>query len=183
VTPAASGRRAVVIVASTRAADGTYEDRTGPLLVATLTGWGYAVPPPVVVGDGDPVGEALVKALSSGPSDKDTSVPDVILTTGGTGSQPDRRHPGADPAVARAGAARHTGAHPWVRGTPWPAAGRDLARAGRRGRPHPHRQPARIPGRGARRARPCSSRSSRTSSSSSAGVRPTRRPSRRGAPA
>ena len=93
MTPAASGRRAVVIVASTRAADGTYEDRTGPLLVATLTGWGYAVPPPVVVGDGDPVGEALVKALSSGPSDKDTSVPDVILTTGGTGVSPTDRTP------------------------------------------------------------------------------------------
>ena len=78
-------RRAVVIVASTRAADGTYEDRTGPTLVATLTHWGYAATGPIVVSDGDPVGLALATALRDGP--------DVVLTTGGTGVSPSDRTP------------------------------------------------------------------------------------------
>lgn len=56
-------RRAVVIVASTRAADGTYEDRTGPTLFAALTTWGYAVSGPMVVSDGDPVGAADRKSV------------------------------------------------------------------------------------------------------------------------
>ena len=72
--------RAVVIVASTRAADGTYDDRTGPVLVATLAEWGYAVPPPVVVPDGPEVGQAIGAALASTPA--------VIVTTGGTGVAP-----------------------------------------------------------------------------------------------
>lgn len=80
--PAASagGRRAIVIVASTRASDGTYEDRTGPLLVAALREWGYAVPAPLVVPDGPEVGAAIGGALTTSPA--------VILTTGGTGVAP-----------------------------------------------------------------------------------------------
>ena len=75
--------RAVVIVASTRAADGRYLDRTGPTIVAALADWGYAVHGPVVVSDGQPVGAALTAALAEGP--------DVIVTTGGTGvSRSDR---------------------------------------------------------------------------------------------
>ena len=38
-----TGRRAVVICASTRAATGVYPDRTGPLIVAALREWGYEV--------------------------------------------------------------------------------------------------------------------------------------------
>jgi molybdenum cofactor synthesis domain-containing protein len=72
--------RAVVIVASTRAADGTYEDRTGPALVAAFEEWGYAVSPPVVVPDGPEVGQAIGAALESAPA--------VIVTTGGTGVGP-----------------------------------------------------------------------------------------------
>lgn len=81
----AAARRAVVIVASTRASDGTYEDRTGPTLVAALTTWGYAVAGPIVVPDGDPVGAALRSALAQAPH--------VVLTTGGTGVSPSDRTP------------------------------------------------------------------------------------------
>ena len=41
-------RSARVIIASTRAAAGVYEDRTGPVIIEWLTQRGYAVPPPVV---------------------------------------------------------------------------------------------------------------------------------------
>ena len=72
-----SGR---VIVASTRAADGRYEDRCGPLIVDWLTRLGFAVPDPVVVPDGDPVGQALWAAIDEGV--------DVVITSGGTGISP-----------------------------------------------------------------------------------------------
>jgi len=69
-----------VIVASTRAADGSYEDRTGPLLVTALAEWGYAVSGPVVVPDGPAVGAAIGRALADGVA--------VVITTGGTGVSP-----------------------------------------------------------------------------------------------
>lgn len=37
---------AVVVVASNRASAGVYEDRTGPLIVAALRGWGMPCPTP-----------------------------------------------------------------------------------------------------------------------------------------
>ncbi len=73
-------RRAVVVVASTRASDGTYEDRTGPLLVEALTQWGYAVSGPVVVPDGPQVGASIAAALADTPA--------LVITTGGTGVSP-----------------------------------------------------------------------------------------------
>ncbi len=69
-----------VIVASTRASDGTYEDRTGPLLVAALHDWGYAVTGPVVVPDGPQVGSAIEGAIADRVA--------VVITTGGTGVSP-----------------------------------------------------------------------------------------------
>ncbi len=45
--------KAVVVVASNRAAAGVYADTTGPLIVEALQGWGFEVDPPVVVPDGD----------------------------------------------------------------------------------------------------------------------------------
>jgi molybdenum cofactor synthesis domain-containing protein len=73
-------RSAVVVITSTRAAAGVYEDRTGPVIVDWLSQRGYAVAPPVVVPDGASVPQALFAALEQRPN--------VILTSGGTGISP-----------------------------------------------------------------------------------------------
>lgn len=72
--------RAVVIVASTRAAGGVYPDRTGPIIVGWLQGQGIDVDEPVVVADGEPVADALLAAVKARV--------DLVLTTGGTGISP-----------------------------------------------------------------------------------------------
>ena len=72
--------RAVVIVASTRAAGGVYPDRTGPIIVDWLQGQGIRVDEPVVVADGEPVADALLAAVKARV--------DLVLTTGGTGISP-----------------------------------------------------------------------------------------------
>lgn len=68
-----------VIIASTRAADGTYEDRTGPILTAWLDERGYAVSR-VVVPDGPQVGAEIQAALAAET--------DLVVTSGGTGITP-----------------------------------------------------------------------------------------------
>lgn len=83
-TPLA-GRRAAVVVASTRAAAGVYEDTAGALAVETLRGWGADVDDAVIVADGAPVGAALRAALATGV--------DVLLTSGGTGLTPSDQTP------------------------------------------------------------------------------------------
>ncbi len=97
-----------VIIASTRASDGTYEDRTGPLLVQWLEERGLSPVERVVVPDGPEVGRALGEAL-------DADI-DVIITSGGTGISPsdvtpeqtapfiEREMPGVLEAVRRVGA-------------------------------------------------------------------------------
>lgn len=97
-----------VIIASTRAADGTYEDRTGPRLVEWLEGRGLDEVVRVVVSDGPEVGAAVGAAIADGV--------DVIVTSGGTGISPtdvtpeqtapfiDREMPGVLEAVRRIGA-------------------------------------------------------------------------------
>jgi molybdenum cofactor synthesis domain-containing protein len=80
-----TGLRAEVVVASNRAAAGVYEDETGPLIVAFLERLGFVVDPPVVVPDGEPVGEAVRAAADGGAR--------VVLTTGGTGLTPTDRTP------------------------------------------------------------------------------------------
>lgn len=76
-------RSARVIIASTRAAAGVYEDRTGPVIVAWLTGRGYDVPAPTVVADGAEVGRALLAAVEARVN--------VVITSGGTGISPTDR--------------------------------------------------------------------------------------------
>lgn len=72
--------RALVVVASNRAAAGVYADRGGPVLVEGLRLLGFEVAGPRVVPDGEPVAAALAAAVDEGF--------DVVLTTGGTGLTP-----------------------------------------------------------------------------------------------
>ncbi|MCW1805554.1 molybdenum cofactor biosynthesis protein B [Brachybacterium squillarum] len=107
--PPALRGRAHVVVASTRAADGTYEDRTGPLLVSWLEGRGLDPVVREVVADGPEVGAAIRRGLDTGA--------DVVVTTGGTGIGPadvtpeqtapliEREMPGVLEAVRRRGEA------------------------------------------------------------------------------
>jgi molybdenum cofactor synthesis domain-containing protein len=72
--------KAVVVVASNRAATGVYEDTTGPLIVQALAEAGFSVEQPVVVPDGEPVGDAIRSAVEAGAR--------AVVTTGGTGLTP-----------------------------------------------------------------------------------------------
>lgn len=109
----AATRRALVITASTRAAAGTWPDRSGPILCEGLRAigadFGLIVDGPIVVADGTPVGGALRDGIAAGY--------DLIATTGGTGLTPtdttpeqtapllDRAIPGIAESIRAAGAA------------------------------------------------------------------------------
>lgn len=98
---------AVVITCSTRAAAGAYPDRSGPIIVEALRGWGFRVGDARVVADGPDVEAALRTAISSEAL--------LVLTTGGTGLTPsdgtpeatqrvvDRLIPGIAEAIRAAG--------------------------------------------------------------------------------
>ena len=114
--------KGAVVVASGRAATGVYDDTTGPLLVDALNAWGFDTPAPVVVRDGDPVGEAVRSALDDGA--------DVVLTTGGTGINPTDRTPEATrPLLDRElpGVAEALRAHGVAKGIPTAMLSRGLA--------------------------------------------------------
>lgn len=72
--------RVAVVAASNRAAAGIYPDRSGPLIAERLHALGCSVVGPWVVPDGQPVAEALRRALDERA--------DAALTTGGTGLTP-----------------------------------------------------------------------------------------------
>jgi molybdenum cofactor synthesis domain-containing protein len=118
------GRKAGVVIASTRAAAGIYEDETGPIIIDWLTEHGFETFPAMVVPDGEPVGAAIRALLTQHPA--------VVITSGGTGLSPadrtppvplpllDPEIPGIMEAIRRAGAAKtplaalsrgHAGAH------------------------------------------------------------------------
>jgi molybdenum cofactor synthesis domain-containing protein len=99
-----SGR---VVIASTRAAAGVYQDRCGPIIVDWLNARGISAPGPAVVADGVDVGRALFAAIGENV--------DVIITSGGTGISPtdataeatanllDYQIPGLADAIRRSG--------------------------------------------------------------------------------
>lgn len=103
-----TGRRAVVVTASTRASQGVYPDRGGALIVETLRAWGAEVNDPTVVADAH-IAETITAALAASP--------DLLVTTGGTGISPtdatpeatapllDREIPGIAEAIRGAGVA------------------------------------------------------------------------------
>lgn len=77
--------RAEVITVSTRAAGGHYQDTAGPAGVEALRAMGFEVAAPIVVSDGEPVGQALTKAIANEV--------DLVITCGGTGFAPDDQTP------------------------------------------------------------------------------------------
>jgi len=97
----------VVITCSTRAAAGVYPDRSGPIIVDALRGWGFEVGDAVLVADGPGVEAALRAAIASDAV--------LVVTTGGTGLTPtdgtpeatqrvvDRLVPGISEAIRAAG--------------------------------------------------------------------------------
>ncbi len=72
--------RVAVVTASNRAAAGVYPDRSGPVVAERLRSIGCEVVGPWVVPDGDPVAEAVGRALDERL--------DAVITSGGTGLTP-----------------------------------------------------------------------------------------------
>ncbi|MGP6175104.1 MogA/MoaB family molybdenum cofactor biosynthesis protein [Corynebacterium sp. A21] len=78
-------RTALVIVASTRAAAGEYEDRSGPIAVEFLRQQGFETPEALIIADADLPDQ--ISELFRFPE----LLPNVVLTSGGTGLSSDDR--------------------------------------------------------------------------------------------
>ena len=85
------GRSAAVVIASTRAAAGGYDDRCGPMITEWLARHGFSSVQSALVADGEPVGQALRDAVADGV--------DVVITSGGTGISPTDETPAQTMAV------------------------------------------------------------------------------------
>jgi molybdenum cofactor synthesis domain-containing protein len=113
--------KAFVVVASNRAAAGVYDDETGPVIVEALQGWGFDVAS-IVVPDGKPVRDAMIRAISRGAR--------VLITTGGTGITPTDQTPEMTRKlldVEVPGIAEAIRAHGVAKGIPTAALSRGLA--------------------------------------------------------
>jgi molybdenum cofactor synthesis domain-containing protein len=86
-----SDRSARIIIASTRASTGVYDDQCGPIIAEWLEQRGFSLEQPEVVADGDSVGKALNAAVDDGV--------DLIITSGGTGISPNDSTPDQTVAV------------------------------------------------------------------------------------
>ena len=84
-------RTARVVIASTRASAGVYEDRCGPIISEWLAEQGFPEADIDSVSDGDPVGAALRSAIGAGV--------DLVITSGGTGISPTDATPAQTVAV------------------------------------------------------------------------------------
>lgn len=84
-------RSARVVIASTRASAGVYDDRSGPIISEWLVLQGFSTAEVDVVPDGDAVGDALRAAVSSQV--------DLVITSGGTGISPTDATPAQTAAV------------------------------------------------------------------------------------
>ena len=127
-----SGR---VVIASTRAAAGVYEDRCGPIIVDWLNERGIATPAPTVVADGIAVNHALFAAIGENV--------DVVITSGGTGISPTDRHRGRHREHRRLPDPRPGRRDPALRAAARADVGA-VARGVRRQGPHADREPARL---------------------------------------
>lgn len=92
-SPARGEFAAMVVTVSTGAAEGSREDRGGPLIVETLQSWGLEVVTSEVVTDAV---DAIEAVLRRGIENTDV---DLIVTTGGTGLSPTDVTPVATRAV------------------------------------------------------------------------------------
>lgn len=89
-----SQRTARVVIASTRAAAGVYEDECAPLIRDWFEARGYVAHDALVVPDGPAVGDAIAHSLAVSPS--------VLVTSGGTGLSADDVTPEAtEPFLTR----------------------------------------------------------------------------------
>ncbi len=79
--PPSATRTAGIVIASTRAAAGQYQDECAPIIRQWLFERGIAVAHAEVVTDGPPVGAALERMVSASLS--------VVVTSGGTGLSAD----------------------------------------------------------------------------------------------